>query len=53
MRYSKPQIVNTVNAASTIQQVAQTNNEGKIPLGFLDSATPRHACSAGAYESDE
>jgi hypothetical protein len=53
MRYTKPQVVNTVNATSTIQQVAQTNNEGKIPQGFLDSATPRHECSAGAYESDE
>lgn len=53
MRYTKPLIVNTVNAASNIQQQSQTNDVGKIPLGFLDSATPRHECSAGAYESDE
>lgn len=53
MRYSKPQIVNTANAASTIQQVSQTDNQGKIPKDFLDNATPRHECSASAYEVDE
>jgi|HubBroStandDraft_1064217.scaffolds.fasta_scaffold1732819_1 hypothetical protein len=53
MRYSKPQIVNTVNAAATIQQVSQTDDAGKIPKGFLDSAAPQRDCSASAYESDE
>ena len=57
MRYSKPQITNTLNAVSTIHQQSWTENPNngvfKDPLGYHDSQRNPAPCSIGAYEADE
>jgi hypothetical protein len=57
MRYSKPQVTSTLNAASTIHQQSWTENptDGvyKVPQGHFDSQIPSQACTAAAYEADE
>jgi hypothetical protein len=53
MRYSKPQILQNLNATSTIHEIDRTSNEGKTPGQFLDHAVPAGLCTAGAYEADE
>jgi hypothetical protein len=53
MRYSKPQILQNLNATSTIHEIDRTSNEGKTPGLYLDHAFPVSTCTAGAYEADE
>lgn len=53
MRYSKPQILSTLNATSTIQQIDWTTDVGKTFGLYLDHAEPQAACIASAYEADE
>jgi hypothetical protein len=57
MRYSKPHVTSTLNAASTIHQVGFTENpQGgvyKIPAGHYDNQRTPSPCSPGAYEADE
>jgi hypothetical protein len=57
MRYNKPQVTNTLNAVSTIQQISWTDNPhdgvSKTPLSSFDSQPRPAPCSASAYEADE
>jgi hypothetical protein len=57
MRYSKPQVVSSESAVSTIQQVLWNDNphDGVFKGDdiYQDSQNPKHICTRGAYESDE
>jgi hypothetical protein len=49
MRYTKPAVVNTLDALSNIESVESTNHNKPISI-FVDSV---QACTSGAYEADE
>lgn len=52
MRYTKPQIVNTLKASTTIQQ--QGSPAPSKPAGaYFDAHRPPVSCTASAYEADE
>ncbi len=58
MRYSRPQITSTLNAAMAVHQQAWTTHTVsgvyKVAGGYLDSSPfGAETCTLGAYETDE
>jgi hypothetical protein len=49
MRYNKPQVLTTVPATASIQQV---ENSGPKPIGLRHDQT-FNACTPSAYDADE
>jgi len=52
MRYTKPVILNSLNAAAEIQQTG-TVEGAKAPGQYLDHAMPPIGCTVSAYNADE
>jgi hypothetical protein len=57
MRYNKPKVTQSMNAASAIHQISWTthtvNGVAKTPSSDFDSQTAPQRCLASAYEADE